>query len=198
MSNPKRINKNVLLPITNIGSRKRKRKIDIPYETTQKLNELKNEKIIFSFRFLDFDNEYFGLDGTCSAWANDLMRLLKELSDITKNEFINVLHNHYRSHRHNWSELQFEYPLEDFQQYDCRQARISRSKGGIHGFLIGNCFYIVWLDPQHNLYPDDRYGGLVKLKKPNTCCGFRDEELGRLKNENDKLMELLDKQTMPY
>lgn len=196
MNNPRKIS-DYLLPVTDIGSQKNKRKVNIPNETIENLNRLKNEKIIFSFQFLDFENEYFGLEGTCAAWANDLMRLLKDLSNITKNDFLNKHFRRFRSHGHEWSKLPFEFPFENVEQFDCRQARISTSKGGIHGFLIGNCFYVVWLDPQHNLYPDDRYGGLVKLKKPSTCCGFRDEELKRLESENIELMELLDEQTSP-
>ena len=49
------------------------------------------------------------------------------------------------------------------------------------GRLAG--FYVIWFDPLHNMYPDDRFGGLRKVKSPSTCCKDRDEEIARLKQE---------------
>lgn len=80
---------------------------------------------------------------------------------------------------HNWDKLDYKYNFDDafLEQVECRQARISTSQGGIHGFIIGNRFYVVWLDPHHNLYPDERYGGLKIFTPPETCCSYRDVEL---------------------
>ena len=66
---------------------------------------------------------------------------------------------------------------------DCYQIRISASKGGIHGVFHENTFYVIWFDPLHNMYPDDRFGGLRKVKAPSTCCKDRDDELQRLREE---------------
>ena len=72
---------------------------------------------------------------------------------------------------------------------DCYQIRISKSKGGIHGVFSGNIYYVIWLDPLHNMYPDDRYGGLRKVKSGSTCCKDRDQIIERLQESNDKLRE---------
>lgn len=53
---------------------------------------------------------------------------------------------------------------------------------------IDNIFYVIWLDPLHNMYPDDKYGGLRKVKPHSTCCKDRDEEIIQLKQENEKLL----------
>ena len=39
------------------------------------------------------------------------------------------------------------------------------------------------------MYPDDRYGGLRKVKSGSTCCKDRDELIGMLQEENRRLKE---------
>ncbi len=72
------------------------------------------------------------------------------------------------------------------------QIRISKSKGGIHGVFCDNVFYVIWFDPQHNLYPDENHGGLKRIKPPSTCCKDREEIIIQLKNENEKLRNEID------
>lgn len=72
---------------------------------------------------------------------------------------------------------------------DCYQIRISKSKGGIHGVFNENIFYVIWLDPLHNMYPDDRYGGLRKVKPGSTCCKDRDQIIDQLQESVNKLKE---------
>ena len=72
---------------------------------------------------------------------------------------------------------------------DMWQIRISVSKGGIHGIFYNNIFYVIWFDPQHNLYPDKNHGGLKKVVPPSTCCKDRDFELQQLKEEVEKYKE---------
>lgn len=57
------------------------------------------------------------------------------------------------------------------------------SKGGVHGAVSDNIFYIIWFDPHHNLYPDKNHGGLKRIIPPSTCCKDRDCEIEHLKNE---------------
>ncbi|MBB6218642.1 hypothetical protein HNQ80_004816 [Anaerosolibacter carboniphilus] len=171
----------------------------IPQEEIEELKHLANKKLTFSFRFLELEHEAFNLGGTCVNWVNDLFLMMQELSGITRNQFVNELRDHYRSHTHDWSKVDYRYRLnEEFlEQVECRQARISSSKGGIHGFIVGNRFYVVWIDPHHNLYPDERYGGLKIFKAPETCCGHRDLELQILNRKNKELEELLEEYTRP-
>ncbi|MCP6040932.1 hypothetical protein NL354_18735 [Klebsiella pneumoniae] len=50
----------------------------------------------------------------------------------------------------------FTHLNEQFQSYTPYQFAISRNEHGrIHGFFIGNVFYVVWLDPNHQLYPGE-------------------------------------------
>ncbi|WP_035172453.1 hypothetical protein [Caldanaerobius polysaccharolyticus] len=190
MSKAKTIKKNekVILPKPQkpqVGTKK----FPIPQEEINELKKYKEGKIIFSFRFLDLTHEAFNLGGICINWVNDLFFMLRDVSKITKKQLLNELYEHYRPHAHDWSKLDYDFGFDEdfYEQVECRQIRIAKSKGGIHGFLIGNIFYIVWLDPHHNLYPDENYGGRKFFKPPQTCCSYRDGELIKLKEENDKL-----------
>lgn len=39
---------------------------------------------------------------------------------------------------------------------DAWQFEISKSLGRIHGYFVTSVFYVVWLDPKHELYPKPR------------------------------------------
>lgn len=147
-----------------------------------------DNNIKFSFQALD-RTEYFNLDGTCSNWAADLFEMLKDISGHTVAEIVSG--GYQRKYRvHNHERANPPSPLPDgVALKDCYQIRISTSKGGIHGVFEENTFYVIWLDPLHNMYPDDRFGGLRKIKSASTCCKDRDEEICRLKERVEKLEE---------
>jgi len=194
----KRIKKKNILPEPKIPNNK-KSKFPIPEKELEELREFKDKKLVLSFRFLDLKHEAFNLGGTCNKWGNDLFKMLKELSNITRKQFVVDLREHYRSHDHDWDKLDYKYNFtyEFLEQVECRQARISLSKGGIHGFIVGNRFYVVWLDPHHNLYPDDKHGGVTILKPPETCCSYRDKELHRLNEELKEYESMVGEMTKP-
>lgn len=137
----------------------------------------------FSFEALD-KTEYFGLDGTCPNWSSDLFDMLKDVSGHTAVDMISGGYQRkYRVHNHEGVNPPSKLP-EGVALKDCYQIRISTAKGGIHGvFGVGNVFYVIWLDPLHNMYPDDRFGGLRKVKPASSCCKDRDEELAQLREE---------------
>lgn len=136
----------------------------------------------FSFEALE-KTEYFSLDGTCQNWAEDLFTMLKDISGHSVTDMVSGEYKRkYRVHNHEGANPPSKLPA-GVALKDCYQIRISTSKGGIHGVFIENIFYIIWLDPLHNMYPDDRYGGLRKVKQASTCCKDRDEELYRMKQE---------------
>lgn len=143
--------------------------------------------IHFSFELLE-RNEYFNLDGTCQRWTSDLFDMLAAVSHKTVSELHSSSNTTFRVHDHRNAEPPCEIP-QNIDLKDMYQIRISKSKGGIHGIFVENVFYIVWLDPLHNMYPDDRYGGLRKVKPPSTCCMERDEKINELLDELRLLTE---------
>ena len=176
---------------------KNKSSFPIDSKSIEILRSREKEKIIFSFRFLDFSHPAFNLGGICEKWYPELFNMLSNVSNLNRHELIITHEKIYRCHNHNWDNLDYRFNFDDefLNQVDCRQIRISKSKGGIHGFLIGNTFYVVWIDPHHNLYPDEKYGGRKFFDSPKTCCSYRDSELYKLKKENDELMSMLDEHT---
>lgn len=142
---------------------------------------LGTDKIVFSFEILE-RTEYFNLDGTCPNWSSDLFKMMKEVSTHKPVELKTNRIQTYRVHTHENAKCPSPLP-NGVELKDCYQIRISTSKGGIHGVFRENVFYVIWFDPLHNMYPDDRFGGLRKVKSPGTCCKDRDEEIARLKQE---------------
>jgi hypothetical protein len=153
--------------------------------------ENKHEKVLFSFEAVE-KNEYFNLDGTCQNWAADLFDTMQKVSRIALKDIYAGKYSGktspFRIHRHEDAKPPCKLPANILLE-DMWQIRISISKGGIHGIFFDNIFYVIWFDPQHNLYPDKNHGGLKKVIPPSTCCKDRDMEIKQLKEENDRLQK---------
>ena len=151
------------------------------------LSSMGEDKVVFSFAPLEW-TEYFNFEGTCQNWSFDLFNMLKSISMTSKVELLSGKFRTYRVHDH--EKASPPNPLPDgVALKDCYQLRISTSKGGIHGVFVENTFYVIWVDLLHNMYPDDRFGGLRTIKPPNTCCKDREIIIGKLQEENEKLKE---------
>lgn len=171
---------------------------------TPESSPFKDDTIKFSFARVE-TNEFFGLDCTCDRWAKDLFDVMKTVSEFRLEDVYagcySGKNSRLRIHTHQKAIPPCEMP-ENVDLSDMWQIRISKSKGGIHGIFIENVFYVIWFDPLHNLYPDENYGGLKKIRHVNSCCNDREEEWERiceenikLKQENESLMDLLDIKT---
>jgi hypothetical protein len=121
--------------------------------------------------------------------------MMQSISQLTLNEFktnTGLRSSKYRIYNHKNATPPVPLPDKvDVKLDDMLQIRIEKNKGGIHGYLVENTFYVVWLDPLHNMYPNKRYGGLKKIKPPTNCCGWHEEELSRLQKENSDYQDLL-------
>ena len=146
-----------------------------------------DDGIVFSFETLE-RTEYFNLDGTCSNWASDMLQMCKEVSKLTVKQLSSKQFRTFRFHPHESANCPSPLP-DGVELKDIYQLRISASKGGIHGILRENRFYVIWLDPLHNMYPDTRFGGLRKVREASTCCKDRDDEILRLQNELKQAQE---------
>lgn len=161
------------------------------------------ENIMFSFVLLQLEHEYFNLGGTCENWSNTVFRTLSMLSkEVTperlRREFSREgsplrFHRHIKGTTSHWPD-NYDGLIE---QGEFCQIRFGKSSGGIHGILIENIFYAIWIDPQHNMYPNENYGGLKKFDQPKECCSHRETLLNELHSKNTELLELLDDYTQP-
>ncbi|HHY66013.1 MAG TPA: hypothetical protein GX517_02215 [Alicyclobacillus sp.] len=141
--------------------------------TQQRIEELHQGKIDFSFIYLDLEHEAFNCGGTEVGWFRSLFEILGEISRMKRNEFRVQSYRRFRIHSHNWDKAAYKFNLPDglmeqLEEDKCIQFGLSKANGRVHGFLIDNVFYVVWLDPHHNLYPMERHGGLKLYERPVT------------------------------
>jgi len=115
------------------------------------------EGISFSFRYYQDDKDKFSIGGRDSRYLASLLRRLRDLSQLKAQEVINNQSKSLRCHGIVWLDTTepngFGIPNEDMLVNVPYQFQISANEyGRVHGFFSENVFYIVWLDPDHNLY----------------------------------------------
>ncbi len=86
-----------------------------------------------------------------------LIDRLKALSALSTQELLVNRSSSLRFHPIKWEDTSENgFGLKDEEQLVDTPYQFSLSSnehGRIHGFLINEVFYIVWLDPDHQLYP---------------------------------------------
>lgn len=127
----------------------------------ESLQSYKEEKIVFSWKFFDKDHKAFNCGNSKTGWFLNLMETMKHISEMSLNEYLLCTGKPLRVHRHKWNEVAYTYEhlrrdwLDQIEN-DTTQFALSTAGGRVHGFLIENVLFIVWLDPEHNLYPGNR------------------------------------------
>lgn len=129
----------------------------------------KDKHLMISYIYLDLKNKKYSMDLLGSnreiiSFYNDFNKKLKEYSgfeDFRKKITTDKTYSK-RNHIHpiDWIDNQIReasftslnsHQMEQISE-DCWQLGINNQGFRIHGFFIENVFYIVWLDPCHNLY----------------------------------------------
>jgi hypothetical protein len=113
--------------------------------------------ISFSFKYYqDRHNKFSCSEKEIPYWLT-LLERLKALSGLTTQELLVNRSSTLRCHPIKWegtSERGFGLPSEDQLVDTPFQFSLSSNEHGrVHGFFIGETFYVVWLDPDHLLYP---------------------------------------------
>lgn len=175
-------------------------------EQRNKVREFNEGRIKFSFRFFDREHDLFNCGEIKGHWYIGFVDHLKHISEFSLTEFVTHHHDSLRAHTHSWEKASVDgYGLsEDLVQIDeenCRQFSISKANGRVHGFLIDDIFYIVWLDPHHNLYPIKKHGGIKKYKPGMSEYEYLEMEHESLKREYEVLetehMHVMERFTNP-
>jgi len=86
------------------------------------------------------------------------MRRLRDLSSWTVKRFTSQQHTSMRNHQHDWGRTSrrdgFANLNEQFRDYPGWQFCLSANeRGRVHGIIVDDTFYVVWLDQDHRLYP---------------------------------------------
>ena len=154
-----------------------------------------SNNLTFSFACFDRSHVLFNLGGDAEdktvggAWFLDLLDCLKSVSNKKIPEIKASLHN---LHPINWSKTNASAPDGD-EQHEYWQFRINKSKGRVVGFIVRgiehSVFYIVWLDPHHNLTDSEGYSGKVWFKRPVSESELRQLELDSLRQKYAELQK---------
>ncbi len=126
-----------------------------------------SSRITFSFRYLQMQHEVFNYQDRDSKYFKTVIHRLQAVSDIETKRFTEdqSLRRSIHLHRIDWttnvSESSFNTgvngtanPEHDSEAWQF--AITVNEHGRVHGFLIGDTFFIVWLDPKHVLYPGNQ------------------------------------------
>lgn len=114
----------------------------------------------FSLKFYDVSNPKFRCDGRTDHYFQALLDRLKALSQ----EEVSTLTARKADQARRFHRVDFAKPnvseggfgIPKWEQYEgdaWQFAVCSNEHGRVHGFLIENTFYVVWLDPDHKLHP---------------------------------------------
>ncbi len=129
---------------------------------------LTDKSFSFSFACFDRQHELFNLgnnsspDGVVSGkWFLSLLDCLKSVSNQRISDLFSSIHD---LHRVDWKKTNTPPPPHS-EQLEYWQFRINKSRGRVIGFKIDNTFYVVWLDPHHNLTNSEGYGK-VEVHRP--------------------------------
>ncbi|MEW6351604.1 MAG: hypothetical protein AB1646_21345 [Thermodesulfobacteriota bacterium] len=118
---------------------------------------LENRYLAFSFKHLDLQARGdFSLAHSKDGYAATLLERLRDVSSMTVDEFRG--NRSLRTHPIDWSKTSqpdgFAHLNEQLRDEPAWQFQLtSNEHGRVHGLFVGNIFYVVWLDPDHRLYP---------------------------------------------
>jgi len=165
------------------------KKIDI--SNKEDIKKRSKEKLRFSFKLFDRSHEAFNLGGVNSDWYLILLDTLQDLSTLTWTEVRNTRQAKYDPHPYTWKSCNytFNFDPKSLEQFEAFQLRLDKSHGRIHGFLVGNIYYIYWLDPHHNMYDSVGYGGEKHFPTPPTTYEKLLEEKRTVEAENNRFKE---------
>lgn len=138
----------------------KKKALPPPEGKIHKDNDLPYDLLRFSFRHFQTTPKFcLPSQGDKPQYADRLLDRLKSVSDFTVSKFRVDKHTGLRAHRHDWPKTSepngFLHLSEQLQQCEAWQFCLSANEHGrVHGILIDEVFYVVWLDPNHALYPE--------------------------------------------
>lgn len=143
----------------------------------------------FSFRCFSRNHKLFNLGGTSDdktvggSWFIELFDALKSINGMTAAQMKLAPHE---LHPVDMGKTNANIPPE-YSQHEFWQFRLDKSSGRVIGILLDRVFYVVWLDPHHNLTDSEGYGGIKYFKQG--LSSYEKMEL-QLANAKAKILEL--------
>ncbi|MBZ5628113.1 MAG: hypothetical protein LAO06_04520 [Acidobacteriia bacterium] len=119
-----------------------------------------NRPLRFSFKHLDTANRKFQLADCNAEFFRALVERIRDYSSWTVDDFCDQNNNEHRHVIHfpdttepnGFAGLGFD--PDQLEYHEAWQFELSPiEEWRVHGILIDDTFYIIWLDADHNLYP---------------------------------------------
>lgn len=136
----------------------RKGSIERPVTRIPTPSEIHQELVAFSFKYIELGHEKYGLPDAelKKEYLGCLLERLKQISTMKFSEFRQAGKT-LRSHQIKWCDTTdpdgYAHLSEQMQACEPWQFSITRENlGRIHGLILGNVFYVVWIDHDHKLY----------------------------------------------
>ena len=114
-------------------------------------------RLSFSFKYLQFGHKKFQFENQTPAYFVKLLDRLKHICELSWLEMCTTHKESLKCHDHKWHMTSEPngFGLKG-QLADCKgwQFQLTANEyGRVHGFSLNEVFYVVWLDPGHQLYP---------------------------------------------
>lgn len=126
-----------------------------PYLKMHRLSDIPDDLIRFSFKYINFSEKY-PLKENDDNYFKSLFNRLQSISHMKTIEFRTNKEKGLRAHKHDWPNTSdpggFSHLNDKLKQAEAWQFQLSSAHGRVHGILVDDVFYIIWLGPHHNLY----------------------------------------------
>lgn len=120
--------------------------------------EIHHGLVCFSFKYMELEHHKFDLPDTATK-DNYLAMLFDRFKNISTMKFseFRLAGKALRSHAISWEKTSepkgYSHLSQQMQECEPWQFSLSREElGRIHGFLLSDIFYVVWIDHGHKLY----------------------------------------------
>lgn len=148
----------------------------------------------FSFEMFDREHPLFNLGSKehspvaiSGEWFISFFDCLKDVSLVRISDLCRDSHD---LHPVNWNSKNINTKKPSgHEQLDYWQFRLNKSNGRVIGVKIDNIFYVVWLDPYHNLVDSEGYGKAIYYYHPLTDYEILQNEKSQLEQEVAGLKE---------
>lgn len=127
-------------------------------QSTIKPGVLPSSNLSFSFRYMDRQHGKFSYSAKEAVYFCKVLERLSALCEKTAQELKIDRSDSLRAHPIDWDRTSeprgFAHLNAQLRESTPYQFSISsNAHGRVHGFFIDHVFYVVWLDPDHLLYP---------------------------------------------
>lgn len=153
--------------------------------------------MVFSFKYLDRTHDLFTVcDDTENKSLDNciwLFDMLDGLKEVCRKSFAEISKQPFEMHEVKWKTANVKKPpiIVDShiteEEPEWHQFRLNKSKGRFVGILIGELFYVVWIDKHHNLHDSEGYGKAKHGKYVENAYELLEQENHMLRDQIQKL-----------